>query len=287
MMKKLFMLVIAMIFIVCTAIAEEDWTLTQYSDLSGSQAMFYSLTIGDDLILIDGGWTVNAPQVKEVIEANGGHVTAWFLTHYHGDHAGAFNELWNEYKDKIDVVYCTPLIWDEFIEIARDWDSPETFETFLKITEGDSRIINLNRGDELDIGSFHIKNYNAYDEMLKDIGNDIPNNCSLMLKFTIDGTSILFCGDIHGAYMSDPLLEMYGDELKADIVQPGHHGNNTLTFDFFENTGLKIMTFDAPDWLMTGEDYTAKDTKAWCEEHGVKVYDYTTAPNVITPSDLQ
>lgn len=286
-MKKMISTVLMMLLIMIqSAFADTDWVLTQYADLSENQAMCYSLTAGDDLILIDGGWTENAPQVKEIIEANGGHVRAWFLTHYHNDHAGAFNELWNEYKEKIDVVYCTPLIWDDFIEVAQYWDSPETFETFLKITEGDEKIVRLNRGDELEVGSFHIKNFNTYDERVKQSG-DIPNKCSLMLKFTIDDTSILFCGDVYSEDMSNYLLENYADELKADIVQPGHHGNNTMSFDFFENTGLKIMTFDAPEWLMTGEDYNAKDTKTWCEEHGIKVFDYTTAPNVITAADLR
>ena len=286
-MKKMISTVLMMLLIMIqSAFADTDWVLTQYADLSENQAMCYSLTAGDDLILIDGGWTENAPQVKEIIEANGGHVRAWFLTHYHNDHAGAFNELWNEYKEKIDVVYCTPLIWDDFIEVAQYWDSPETFETFLKITEGDEKIVRLNRGDELEVGSFHIKNFNTYDERVKQSG-DIPNKCSLMLKFTIDDTSILFCGDVYSEDMSNYLLENYADELKADIVQPGHHGNNTMSFDFFENTGLKIMTFDAPEWLMTGEDYNTKDTKTWCEEHGIKVFDYTTAPNVITAADLR
>lgn len=286
-MKKMISTVLMMLlFMIQSAFADTDWVLTQYADLSENQAMCYSLTAGDDLILIDGGWTENAPQVKEIIEANGGHVRAWFLTHYHNDHAGAFNELWNEYKEKIDVVYCTPLIWDDFIEVAQYWDSPETFETFLKITEGDEKIVRLNRGDELEVGSFHIKNFNTYDERVKQSG-DIPNKCSLMLKFTIDDTSILFCGDVYSEDMSNYLLENYADELKADIVQPGHHGNNTMSFDFFQNTGLKIMTFDAPEWLMTGEDYNTKDTKTWCEEHGIKVFDYTTAPNVITAADLR
>ena len=284
-MKKLVLVVLALVLLISTA-AAEDWTLIQYADLSGNQAMCYSLTVGDDLILIDGGWTENAAQVREIIENNGGHVRAWFLTHYHNDHAGAFIALWEEYKDKIDVVYCTPLIWDDFIAVAKYWDSPETFETFLEITEGDPKIVLLHEGDELDVGSIHIKNYNAYNERVKQTG-DIPNLCSLFLKFTIDGASILFCGDNYNTNTSEYMLDNYSDELKADIVQPGHHGNNTMSFEFYENTGLKIMTFDAPEWLMTGADYNAKDTKTWCDEHGVKVYDYTTAPNVITAENLK
>lgn len=115
-MKKLIIVIISLVLLVGNA-AAEHWTLTQYADLSGNQAMCYSLWDGEDLILIDGGWTQNTPQVKEIIDSHGGHVKAWFLTHYHGDHADAFNALWNEYKDQIDMVYCTPLEWDDVKDV--------------------------------------------------------------------------------------------------------------------------------------------------------------------------
>ena len=264
-----------------------NWVLTQYADRSGNQAMCYSLMDPEngDLILVDGGWTANADRVRSIINAYGGKVKAWFLTHYHEDHAGAFNALWEEYRDRIEKVYVTPLDWDEFSAAAQDWDTPETFEIFLRITEGDEKIVRLNRGDELDIGVFHVKNFNAFDDQVRAAG-DIPNNCSLMLKFSVEGSSVLFCGDIHGGYLSNYIMEQYGDELKASIVEPGHHGNNTMSYEFYELVNPKIMTIDAPEWLMTGENYTAKEMKTWCEEHGIRVYDYTTAPNIITAADL-
>lgn len=286
-MRQMIILFIAIALLLCgTASAENDWVLTQYADLSGNQGMFYTIKSGDGLIIIDGGWAENAPQVKEVIEANGGLVTAWFLTHYHNDHAGAFNELWNEYRDRIGVVYCTPLIWDDFIEVAQEWDSPETYETFLKKTEGNEKIIRLHRDDELDIGDIHVEILNAYDEFIKSIG-DIPNNCSLMIKMNVAGSSsILFCGDCHGKDLSNYLVERYGERLKADIVQAGHHGNNSMKTNFYKTTGMKIMLFDAPEWLMTGENYWAKNLKLDCDDWGVKTFDYRTAPNNITMNDI-
>lgn len=90
---------------------EEGWELTQYSDLTGNNAMCYSLVDRStgDLILIDGGWVENAEQVRDIIGSNGGKVKAWILTHYHGDHAGAFTALYEEYQDRIETIYATPL----------------------------------------------------------------------------------------------------------------------------------------------------------------------------------
>ncbi len=165
----------------------ENWAFTQYSDLSGNQAMCYSLVdeITGDLILIDGGWVENAEQVRDIIESHGGKVKAWILTHYHGDHAGAFTQLYEEYQDRIETVYATPLDWDDFSGAAKYWDTPEIFEAFLNLTEGKENIVYMDCEEEFDIGRFHFKYFNTYDDQVQAVGH-IANNCSLVLKVTAD-----------------------------------------------------------------------------------------------------
>ena len=264
------------------------WTLTQYGDVSGNQAMCYSLVDNENgnLILIDGGWSENADTVKSIIIINGNHVEAWFLTHYHSDHVGAFNELYEEYRDKIESVYVTPLTWEDYEPVYKSYDSPEAFQRFLDITYSDDKITYLNRDDELDLGIFHIKVFNAYDQYVDQYARDIVNNCSLVLQFKTEEDSILFCGDLSSDELSNYLIDTYGDELCSDIVQPGHHGNWGPPISFYESVKPEIMLFDAPEWLMSGEEYDAKDLKAWCDENNIKVYDYSTAPNVIKENDL-
>ena len=280
-MKKLVLGFLVCLMFMGTAVAEDGWTLTQYSDLSGNQAMCYSLASGEDLVLIDGGWMENAPRVKEIIEANGGHVTAWFLTHYHGDHASAFNALWEEYKDKIDVVYCTPLVWDDFIAEAQYWDTPETFETFLKITEGDPKIVQLHRGDQFELAGLKISVFNSYDKLSKRYG-DIPNNCSLAFKISASEQSVLFLGDMHNEELGREILSMFGeDALHADYVQSAHHGNHAQSYGFFLAVKPSVVFLDGPEWLMTGDDYKAKEFLVWCEQQGFITYDYRQAPTTL------
>ena len=135
---SILVIIVLALFLLFSASRPDRWILTQYSDATGNQSMFYSLVNERDktLILIDGGWTENAANVETVINENGGQVAAWFMTHYHEDHCGAFNALWPKYRDNIDVVYTTPLIWEDFIEVAQYWDTPETFSTFLEQTGG-------------------------------------------------------------------------------------------------------------------------------------------------------
>ena len=266
----------------------DKWTLTQYDDVSGNQALCYSLVDNENgnLFLIDGGWAENAETVRSIIKNNGNHVKAWFLTHYHSDHVGAFNELYEEYRDKIDTVYVTPLTWEDFEPVYQSYDSPEAFQKFLDITYSDDKIVPLNRGDEFGLGIFHVMIFNAYDQYVDMYAKDIVNNCSLVIQFKTDDDSILICGDLSSEELSNYLINTYGEELCSNIVQPGHHGNWGPPISFYEYVKPEIMLFDAPEWLMIGEEYDAKDLKAWCDENNIKVYDYSTAPNVINESDL-
>ncbi len=279
-MKRLFAGLCLLFLLSGWAIAD-GWTLTQHSDLSGNNAMCYSLWDGEDLILIDGGWTENAPRVKEIIDSHGGCVKAWILTHYHGDHANAFNALWSEYREKISMVYCTPLEWDDVKDVFQDWDMPETMAAFLEQTDGAENIKRLYRGDEFDIKDLHVKVYSAFDEEIPPLG-DIPNNCSLVFKISSENRAVLFLGDLWNRSYGMTLLERYGaDELHADYIQAAHHGNNTQSFEFYKALNPSVIFLDGPEWLVTGENYTAKDLLAWCAEQGIITYDYRQAPTTL------
>ena len=138
----------------CNAEAADSWTLTQYY-AGGTVGMFYTINNSADgtLILIDGGLPENAGYVRQIIDANGGKVDYWFLTHYHADHCGAFNELYPEYRDRIGTIYITPMTWEEYEPNINPWDRPEIFQAFLELTKDAENIVPLHRGDEFGIGS--------------------------------------------------------------------------------------------------------------------------------------
>lgn len=280
-----FIAVLGVIFFAMLTVKEKDiWKLTQYPDDSGNQAMFYALTNKGtgNLILVDGGWGNNAEKVSQVIDENHGHVTAWFLTHYHKDHCEAFNALWEKYKDKIDVVYVTPLVWAEFEATAQDWDTPETFSTFLEQTQGSEKIKALNRGDQFEVAGLKISVFNAYDDTVRKYP-DIANNCSLVFKISAAKQSVLFLGDAYKNDLGKDILKQFGAEaLQADYVQAAHHGNNTQSHEFYLAVKPSVIFLDGPEWLMTGENYTAKDLLAWCAEQGITTYDYRQAPTTLT-----
>ena len=262
----------------------DQWILTEYSDESGQQGMFYSLynEKADSLILIDGGWTSNANKVRRVIFDHGAHVKAWILTHYHEDHCGAFNALWNSCRDRIDRVYVTPLDPEAFAETAKSYDFPETFAKFREQTKDAEQIVPLHRDDRFEIDELTCRVFNAYDEEVRTRAKDLANNCSLVFSVTAKKDSFLFLADMTDAGLGQYLLERYGSEvLHADRVQAAHHGNWGQPAEFYEAIRPKELYFDAPEWLMkkkTEKRFDARLLKEWCEQNGVAVHDFTGTP---------
>ena len=74
--------------------SQSSWILTQYPQLNGAQGMCYTLEDEEcHLILIDGGWDMNAELVLNKIVEYNSHVDAWIITHSHQDHVSVFNNL--------------------------------------------------------------------------------------------------------------------------------------------------------------------------------------------------
>lgn len=261
------------------------WVLTEYPDDSGNQGMFYTMENVKDksLIVIDGGSPENEQRVRQVIKKKGGTVNLWIITHYHRDHVGAFNEIAGDPQGiVIQDVIATPLDQDVFYERAQDWDDVDQYDAFLYCMSDSSSLVYVERGDSLYtlFDGLTISFFNGYDDIVKDM-EDVPNNASLVFKMETENRSILFCSDAHSEALATYLRDTYEGELRADILQVGHHGHNSMPIDteFYVLVEPKIAIFDAPEWLMTGDNYTAKDLAAYLEEEGVSVKSFSTAPN--------
>ncbi len=259
-----------------------SWKLTQYADATGSQAMFYTAKSMSDgtFIVIDGGVAGNSEYLREVINENGGVVDAWILTHFHEDHIGAFNAVYADLQGIIvKKVYDIPTD-DYYHSVLKEWDNVETFNCYISITRNADNVIHITRDDTVSFDGLIFTFYNTYDDLTVKYGaGDVPNNASLVFKLETKQDSILFCADCHDTSIANMLLTRYGDELCAEYVQTGHHGNNSFPAYFYDAVKPQYALFDAPEWLMTGENYNAKDLAAYFEEKGVLVYDYRSAPN--------
>lgn len=265
-----------------------DWTILQHSCNSDNQAMFYTLQNNESgkLIVIDGGWTENADHVRQVIKDMGGTVDIWILTHYHEDHAGAYNAIKEDPQGiEIKKVYASSFDsdYDKYLEVAKDWDDPETMAKWMNASSGESNVYYPKRGDEINVDNLKITFLNTYDEKLMELNGekDLPNNCALVTLIEGQNDSMLFMSDMYSEKVGDYLKEKYTDELKAKYLQPCHHGNSIMPYTFYDYIEPQAVFFDAPQWLMEGDEWNTKSLKEWCDEKEIRTYDYSTAPNEI------
>lgn len=82
----------------------------QYSDESGEQQnmSYVIMTAKGKIIVIDGGYRISDPEyllayLKKITGKDRPNVDAWFLTHAHADHVGAFRAIASKYSDQITV----------------------------------------------------------------------------------------------------------------------------------------------------------------------------------------
>ena len=261
------------------------WELMEYEDESGDQGLCYFMHDKKDgsLIVIDGGHKENAGLVRYIINQYGGHVDAWILTHYHKDHVDAFNEIYEDPQGiTIDNIYATPLDAELFHSVAQEWDDVDSYDKFMELTKAADNINYVQRDDVLKFSdNLKITFFNACDDVVIDSAEDIPNDASLVFKMETENRSILICGDCHTEYMGNYLVDTYGDKLKSDILQCGHHGNNSIPFDtgFYETVDPQIAIFDTPDWIMTSANYTAGALAGQLQEMGIAIRYYNSSPN--------
>lgn len=260
----------------------DSWIVTQYTDISNNQSMFYTIhnDAKDVLIVIDGGWNLNVEYVRSIINAHGGHVTAWFITHYHNDHVDAFNALMADLQGiVIDTVYDSPMDYDEYMQVAEEWDAPESFEQYIEINTNNT--VHLKRDDVINISDLRFDIYNAYDETAKMAG-DIPNNAGLVFKVTGPGKSMLFLSDVHKYELEHELIVRYEKELQADYLQSPHHGSNSFDDYFYFYVNPEIVFIDSPEWMVTNPEYKQYNLIQVLDENGIGHFDYSTAPNSVT-----
>lgn len=86
---------------------KQSCTLWQLPEQTKSQMNSYVIqTIGNELIVIDGGTKGDAAFLRKFIRDRGNHVHAWFISHPHLDHVDALTAILNNPEDmKIDKIY--------------------------------------------------------------------------------------------------------------------------------------------------------------------------------------
>lgn len=279
--KKIFLTAIILIILVgilgVWKLNLKTTTLEQLKNSGHSQMMGYIIkTDNDKIIVIDGGTSDDTENLLQKINEYTGKVDYWFITHPHQDHATAFIEIVNNYNIDIGKVYVTTED-EEWYNNYGDGRADECirFLDTIKSEKISSKVEEVTLNEQIQIDNIKceilgIKN--------PEITKNAINNSSMVIRMQVNNKTILFLGDT-GKESSEKLIkEQPQKELKADIVQMAHHGQNGATEELYKIINPKICLWPTPQWLWdnnsgSGEDsgnWKTKETRKWIENLKVK-----------------
>ena len=247
---------------------------------------FVLTTEAGGVILIDGGYSFEAVRVlrrlREITGQAAPHLDAVILTHPHSDHIGAFNVLMERHAAEFtaDAVYCN---FPSAAFIRRNGEPQEAVfaDAFFRLMPKFADKLHIvSGGDSVTVKGAEVRFLYSPDcELTANVGN----NASLVFTVTAAGKRVLFTGDC-GVEAGEKLIRMYGRELKADICQMSHHGQNGVSRAFYELVRPDVCLWCAPKWLWDNDIGKGFDThtfrtvavRRWMDEISPGHTDYVT-----------
>lgn len=229
------------------------------------------------LIVIDGGWEADADKLSSLILQQGGKVDAWLITHPHEDHVGALCTILNDTgrKIKIDKIYCSLATPDWYRQVSPTGAgiADQLLSAFTKLPVG-MVTNNIGRGTEINIDDVNIRVLNNRGVYTY---NGV-NNSSLVYKIRVSGQSILILGDLAYDGGKDLIRTCTAAELKSDIVQMAHHGQQGVDQDAYARIAPTTCLWPTPAWLWNNDNgggvgsgpWGTLTTRAWMDALGVK-----------------
>ncbi|MBO0589300.1 MBL fold metallo-hydrolase [Sporosarcina sp. E16_8] len=224
-----------------------------YIDVGQADATLIEYSQGDEAfaILIDtGDW--NSTEVVSYLQSqNITNIDIVAVTHPHADHIGQL--------DKIINTFDVSEVW-----MNGETTSSQVFSNALAAIENNNAdYYEPEVGDVFDIGPLEVAVLHP-----KSLSGDTNNN-SIAIRLQYGEVSFLFTGDGEEDAESEMLTS--GANLKADILQVGHHGSKTSTTDRFLNAVKPdIAIYSASDDNQYGHPHI--ETINRLEKSGALVY---------------
>ena len=229
------------------------------------------------LIVVDGGWEADTEKLSSLIQQQGGKVDAWLITHPHEDHVGALCAVLNDTsrRIKIDKIYCSLATPDWYRQVSPTGAgiADQLLTAFTKLPVG-TVANNIDRGTEINIDDVNIRVLNNRGVYTY---NGV-NNSSMVYKIRVSVQSILILGDLAYDGGKDLIKTCTAAELKSDIVQMAHHGQQGVDQDAYALIAPTTCLWPTPAWLWNNDNgggvgsgpWGTLTTRAWMDALGVK-----------------
>lgn len=215
-------LLVTVIFVWSEVFAQQsdDKLKIDFFDIGQGDALLLDAPNGNQ-VLIDGGPSdAILAKLGEVLPFSDRKIELMILTHPDADHLSGLVEVLKRYE--VGEILETGIL-----------DSTSVYQTWNElIKEKKVPVIFAQAGQTVKVAdNFEIK---IFYPLAKINGQDFSNNTnntSVLGKILYGKNTLLFTGDAEGA--EENALLFSGINLKADILQVGHHGSKNSTSDEF------------------------------------------------------
>ena len=268
-MKRILIALVALLsFISCEKESFVLWQLPSQIDSIGNS--YVVQTANGKVIVMDGGFEAEKDYLRGFIDALGGKVDAWIISHPHDDHITAIIALLENPKGlKIDKIYHS-----RFPDVLIDAESEKTAEITRKFyslldNATDIEVVDCHCGDEFEIDDV---NFKILSEKNPEMANRNPyNNSSMAYKMWDSKKSFIFLGDL-GVEGGQKLLDSeYAKDLECDYLQMAHHGQDGCDKKFYQTVKFRACLWPSPKWVYNapmGRLKTA-EVRGWMKELGI------------------
>lgn len=156
-------------------------------------------------------------------------IAAWFVSHPHIDHYGAFTDFLLSHGEDKDIVlerimlnFAEPSRYIAYEVYGDTVEDVNYIHKVIKENVPDVPVLKVHTGQSIDFGDATVEIlYTIEDHIPNDLRN--INDSSMVMRVTLGGKTFMILADT--GYYSGPILdEMWGDYLKSDILQVAHHG---------------------------------------------------------------
>ena len=248
------------------AVMARDYSVQANRD--DGNGLSYVITLEDGrYIIFDGGYEGcgDDDALYNYMRANSKRadgkivIAAWIFTHSHPDHVGAFAEFSRTYADRITVEYLVANTGTEVMyrpTVHRLFLEEELIE-YRNRYYPDAKMLKPHTGQSLTFSNVSFDVLYTQEIMAPDV---MPweNDSSLVLRMSFCGKTVLFMADCQRT-STGIICQMYGENLKSDVLQVNHHGHSGATTELFDlvapTYALWTTSCDAFEKRITGEKY--------------------------------
>ncbi len=205
--------------------------------------MGYIIRLEDGtFVMIDGGldWTqtvkdvydklveLKPPEMDEII------ISAWFITHGHGDHYGVLKGFIREYSDKVTVKM---LLGNDLPNLANGIsEKPDRgFNYYSAVGKfGGCVNVKIHTGQQFFFPGATFTVLSTHEDVFPNAFNRYNEYATTVFDTVIEDTRFMWLGDAEVG-RAGMLADVYKDALKCDVVQMAHHGSgNTVTTELYD-----------------------------------------------------